>query len=205
MKSASILMTTLLLVGSALVAGCGDDTVAPQATPQKVATTDEITIQMSSLTAITDCDPSGAGGPGDFYIILVVSKKYEDGIFHEVGRSAEFLMQVNDGETLGAPDNLMTPITFEMPRKAGAEFSVEAFIRESDGNGVNSMSQHVFANHRFDRHDYDTWGSGARDFESYTKLNDGRTVGVYKFATWSNAGDCRGYANYAVYIKTIWE
>jgi hypothetical protein len=198
-------MATIFVAGAALLAGCGDDPVAPQAAAQKVATMDEITVQMSSITAITDCDPSGAGGPGDFYTILIVSKKYEDGTYHEVGRSPEFLMQVNDGETLGAASDLMNPITFQMPRTPGAEFTVEAFIRESDGNGVNSMSQHVFSNHRFDRHDYDTWGSGARDFESYTQLNDGRTVAVYKFATWSNAGDCRGYANYAIYIKPIWE
>ncbi len=194
---------TIAFVACALpLAGCGDDPVAPSSAPQKIATKDQISVVMSSITAITDCDPTG--GPGDFYITLIVHKTYEDGTIHEVGRSREFLMQVNDGETLGASSDLMTPITFEMPRTAGANFTVEAYIREDDG-ATNSFSKHVLSMHQFDRNDYDTWGPGAGDFESYTKLNDGTIVGVYKFATWSNTGDCRGYAKYAVYIDTIWE
>jgi hypothetical protein len=43
------------------------------------------------------------------------------------------------------------------------------------------------------------------DNDSYTTLGDGTIVGVYKFDGWTNTGDCRGYAKYAVYINTVWE
>jgi len=185
-------------------AGCGgDDPVAPQPDPGKVATKDQISIKMSSLTAITDCDPTS--GPGDFYITLIVHKTFEDGTSHEIGRSPEFLMQVNDGETLGAADDLMAPITFEMPRKSGARFTVEAYVREGDGGGANSFTRHTYSGHVFDRNEEDTWGPGSGDFERYSQLSDGTIVGVYKFAGWTNTGDCRGYANYALYINPIWE
>ncbi len=49
-------------------------------------------------------------------------------------------MQANDGETVGAPDNLMTPIKFTMPRDPGARFSVEFYIRELDGSGAGTRT-----------------------------------------------------------------
>jgi hypothetical protein len=158
---------------------------------------------MSSITAITDCDPTS--GAGDFYITFIVHKTFEDGSSHEIGRTPEFLMQANDGETIGGTDDHMKPITFEMPRDPGARFTVEFYIRELDGNGATSFSHHGFTSHQFDRNEDDTWGPTSGDFRSYTTLGDGTIVGVYRFHGWSNAGDCRGYANYAVYINPIWE
>lgn len=197
------MMTTgCVLLLALLAGGCGgDDPVAP-AGPAPVANRDAISIKMSSITAINDCDPSG--GPGDFYVRFVVYKTYEDGTTHEVGRCPEFLMQVNDGETLGAADDLMIPITFEMPREPGARFSVQWFIREGDGGGANSFNENGYGVHQFDRNEGETWGPSG-GFERYTKQGEGTYVGVYKFFGYTNYSDCRVTANYAVYITPIWE
>jgi hypothetical protein len=202
MKKHMITSVCILLVAM-LAPGCGgDDPTAPQPAPQRApATRDEISIRMSSITAINDCDPNN--GPGDFYIRFTVHKTFEDGTTHAIGSTPEFLMQVNDGETLGAADDLMTPITFEMPREPGARFSVEWWIREGDGGGANSFSKHGFGGHQFDRNEGETWGPSG-GFERYTDQGD-YFVGVYKFFGYSNSGDCRVHANYAVYITPIWE
>lgn len=199
----TLLIAMICIVAAIVTAGCGKDPVNPADSAWKEPVTDEISIKMSSITAITDCDPTA--GPGDFYITLIVHKTFEDGNSAEIGRSKEFLMQANDGETIGAPDDLMVPITFEMPRKPGATFTVEYYIRELDGNGATSFSAHGLVAHRFDRNEEDTWGPGSGDFDSYSQLNDGTIAGVYRFYGWSNAGDCRGYAKYAVYITPVYE
>jgi len=202
MKTHMITTVCVLLV-AILATGCGgDDPVAPQSAPAPVATKDQISIKMSSITAITDCDPTS--GAGDFYIRFAVHKTFEDGTTHEIGRSPEFLMQVNDGETLGAADDLMTPITLEMPREPGARFSVEWWVREGDGGGANSFSKHGFGGHQFDRNEGETWGPSG-GFERYSSQAGGTFVGVYKFFGYTNTGDCRVHANYAVYITPIWE
>jgi hypothetical protein len=189
-----------ILIGVAL-AGCGDDNPAAPTAPAPVATKDRISVKMSSISAISDCDANS--GPGEFYVRFVVHKTYEDGSVHEVGSCPEFLMVVNEGETLGAGDDLMTPITFEMPREPGARFSVEWFIREYDGGSTNSFNEHGFGAHEFDRNEGETWGPSG-GFERYTKQDDGY-VGVYKFFAYSNYTDCRVTANYAVYITPIFE
>lgn len=203
MKNITLLLTACYVAIAILATGCSKDPVAP--TPQNgaVATTDQISVKMSSIDIITDCDP--VGGAGDFYITIIVHKTFEDGTTAEIGRSPEFLMQANDGEIVGAPESLMSPITFTMPREPGAKFTVEAYINEYDGSGVYSMQQHTYTTHQFDRNDFDTWGPTNSDFISYSPIPDGRIVGVTRFAGWSNGGDCRGSARYAIYIEPIYE
>ena len=47
--------------------------------------------------------------------------------------------------------------------------------------------------------------AATKDEISIKMQSGGTFVGVHKFFGFSNAGDCRVHANYAVYIKPIWE
>jgi hypothetical protein len=169
----------------------GDGGMGPEAVPKHSHF--EISVQMSSINAVEDCE-STPGNPGDFRYRLVVRKDDEFGNRVIVSDTGTQRISASDGNIVGVN---MEPIRFLVPRgDPDAEFQVEYWIGEYDGSDVD-FENHSWSTHRFDRGGEQQWAAGTR-YESYSLEEDGSGTGKLKFTTWSTRDNCKGAARYYV-------
>lgn len=183
---------TLTLLPLLLLIACGgDDPAGPVAAPP--VTHHEISIEMSSITALEDCE-NDPGNPGDFRWRLVVRKKDELGNWLLVGDTGTQLTQAFDGDTIGANSE---PIRFVMPRGPGEQFQVEYWLYEDDGNGNTEIDNHSWVTHTYDRNPNAEWQPGSTDWDGYNAGSD-KSYGLCKFTVWDTRDGCQGFARYYV-------
>lgn len=193
-----IVYGTLILL--AILPGCGSDDGGMGPTPATPPTHYEVSVKMSSIHAIQDCE-STPGNPGEFDVRLVVRKDDEFGNQVTVGSFGPDRMVIGDGSVLGST---MEPIHFLMLNEPGATFQVEYWVSEMDGS-VADLDKHGWVTHQLDRREDQQWAAGSRAYETYSE-RDGEKYGILKFVVWgSSAEDCQGFANYQVTWKPVWQ
>jgi len=187
----------LFLFVSSALAGCSADRnpVTPnEPTPSHW----EMSLKMSSISAVEDCE-STPGNPGDFRYTLKVSRRDEFDNKITIGTMGPHEMTVGDGSVLGATTE---PLRFLMANEPGATFEVEYWLGEYDPG--TDFEKHGWHNHTLDRDPDQMWAAGS-SWISYNDSDPAERSGLLKFVVWSERDDCKGFANYYVTWKPVYE
>ena len=188
---------TVLLASVLLLAACGSDDDNPTGPGGGGGggepTHYDLTLTMSSILAVRDCD-SGSN-PGDFVWRLVIRKDDEFGgqvVVHDTGENQ---VSASDGDRVGIT---MDDVLFRLPNDPEAGFQVEYWVRETDGT-TNSFSNTGWVNHQLDSGRGQVWAAGSSyESDRYTENADGSGSGLMKFSVWNDFSTCSGAAYYYV-------
>ena len=187
----------LLVLPLLFVTACGEDSTGPAPTPPPDSF--EVSVKMSSINAIEDCE-STPGNPGEFRYTLKITTVDEFGNRITIGTIGPDEMSIGDGSVLGST---LDPIRFSMPNEPGATFQVEYWVGEYDGASTSFLN-HSWVNHTLDRSEEQMWQAGS-DFDTYVDKYPEESYGIQKFTVWNTGSDCKGFANYIVRWKPMWD
>ena len=107
---------------------------------------DQITVSLSRLSAIFDCD-TGSQGAGDFVITMAVDQVTDSGKMDPIVNFAKKSISLNSGESMAIEDRA---VIFRMPRSEGKQFAVTIRLSEEDGEDVEDFSAVRTRIHNFD-------------------------------------------------------